>query len=257
LNNKPQIIELRQRIPIGFSEAISLLEETDNEPKQAEVIWKARQVEILAKQISVSQSEAQELLEFVKYESDKAIRVYKKRKTTNVSKILEADRNEERTLFFFWEIISHRLGEQVPYGEWMNHTNFGNLPEVIQEVLLVWQWLTEFDRNDGFVEQSFTNSFLQVLESRLGMSSLILNGNRFGTLSVADNLPVVVKHLFCESKISFLFSIEYNSHSETQSILEKEIQENEEEIMNRSFEWLFANSAKIEKSFKVLKTLKD
>lgn len=206
---KPQLLELRQRIPIGFSEAIQLLKGNSNEPRQAELIWKAKQAEILSEQISVSQPEAKELLEFVRYESDKAIRIYQKRKTTNVVQILEADRNEERTLFFFWETISHHLGKQIPYGEWRNKKGFSNLPEVIQEVLLVWQWLTEFDRNNGFVEQGFTASFLQILESKFEMKEF---ANRIqSTDSKHKNLAV----------------------------LEKKIQGNEELIMNRSFEYLY------------------
>ncbi|MEM6844957.1 MAG: hypothetical protein AAF632_22270 [Bacteroidota bacterium] len=247
MKNKESILELRNKIPIGLTTAKKLLEQTKFDVQEAESIWKTNQVNTLAKKISVKPEEASELLQHVKFEFAKALSLFKERNTTDVEKILESSKKEGQALANFWVYISDCLGSDVKYGGWINEEGFKQLPELIREILIVWQWYAYYDYEGISVEQIITKDFIRILDYKLELNDFAYD---------LKYLKVIMDKFNQENpsnKETFKRYIELKNKltsSEEYIRIDNKIEEMEELVMKKTYKFLYANSEIISEQIK-------
>lgn len=247
MKNKESILELRNRIPIGLTTAKKLLEQTKFDVQEAESIWKMIQVNTLAKKISVKPEEASELLQLVKFEFSKALSLFKERNTTDVEKILESSKKEEQVLANFWVYISDCLGSDVKNGGWVNEEGFQQLPELIREILIVWQWYAYYDYEGISVEQTITKDFIRILDHKLELNDFAQD---------LEYLKVIMDKFNQENpskKENFEKYIELRNQltsSEEYVQIDSKIEDMEELVMKKIYKFLYTNSEIINEQIK-------
>jgi len=242
LKNKKHILELRNSIPIGLTTAQKLLEKTKYNVQEAETIWKVEQINSLAKKISVMPEEASELLQYVKFEFTKALSLYRERNTTDIEKILEISNKEQQILADFWLYISKYLGSDVNYGEWIHKDGFQQLPEQIKEILIIWEWYAFFDHEGVSVEQKITKDVIRILDYKLELNEFAKDLQNLKDIMDQINQKNEKNNLETriELRNQLISSKEYVR-------IDNKIQEMEELVMEKTYQYLFANSEFINK----------
>ncbi len=252
MNIKKHIIDLRKKIPIGITAAKKLLEQTDFDLLVAEKIWQTNQVEILSEKIEVKPEEAKELLEYVKYDFAKALSLYRDRNTTDVEKILQSSKDAYQILGNFWSYISQYLGDDVKYGGWIYAEGFEQLPNLIKQVLTVWQWYAYYDYEGISVEQRITDDVVKFIDQELGLTDF---ANDLKSLKqLVDSFYKENPYDKNDLKKSIESGNKLKSSKEYQRI-DDEIIRNEDLVMKKTYEYLYKNSSQIEKLVK--NTLRD
>lgn len=247
MKNKESILELRNRIPVGLTTAKKLLEQSNLNVQEAESKWKANQVDVLAKKISAKPWEAQELLEYVNFEFMKALSLFKERNFTEVEKILDSSKKEEQILANFWLYVSEYLGSDVKYGGWINEEGFQNLPELIREILIIWQWYAYYDYEGVSVEQTITKDVIEILESKLGFVDFAQDLKHLKTLMDKFNQANPFE------KESFEKHIEQRNQlasTEDYIRIDDKIMEMEELVMKKTYNYMYENSSIIDTQLK-------
>lgn len=246
MQNKEAILEIRKKIPIGLKAAKNLLEQTNFDIQEAVLIWKRKQVEIFVQKNSVAPEEARKLLKEVNYDFAKALSVYKDQNTTEIEKILLSSKKEEQVLANFWTYISDYLGENV----WITKDEFEKLPELIRNILVVWQWYAYYDYEGISVEQSITNDVIQILELKFEMNDFAKELNSLKIIVDLFNK----ENLF--NKNNFEKYIELKNQltsSEKYKYLDNKIEANENLVMKKLYNSLKNNSKQINELFKNIK----
>jgi hypothetical protein len=245
LKNKKSILELRNRIPVGLATAQKLLERTKYDIQEAESIWKMNQVNTLAEKISVKPEEANELLQYVKFDFPKALSLYRARNTTDVEKILESSKKEVQVLANFWLYISKCLSSDVKYGGWINEEGFQQLPELIKDILIIWQWYAYFDYEGVSVEQTITKEVIRILDYKLELNEfakdlqyLKVIMDKFNQENEKENLE---KYIELRNQLK---------SSEEYVRIGKKIEEMEELVMKKTYQFLYTNSETIDNLIK-------
>ncbi|EZH75878.1 hypothetical protein ATO12_03550 [Aquimarina atlantica] len=245
MKNKESILELRNRIPVGLTTAQKLLERTKYDIQEAESIWKMNQVNTLAEKISVKPEEASELLQYVKFEFSKALSLHRERNTTDVEKILKSSKKEEQVLANFWLYISKCLGSDVKYGGWINEKGFQQLPELIRDILIIWQWYAYFDYEGVSVEQTITKEVIRILDYKLELNEfakdlqcLKVIMDKFNQENDKENLQ---KYIELRNQLK---------SSEEYVRIDNKIEEMEELVMKKTYQFLYTNSETIDNQIK-------
>lgn len=247
MKNKKSILAIRKRIPVGITTAKKLLEQSNFDILEAEKKWKTNQVVILAEKISVAKENAEELLEFVKYDFAKALSVYRDQNTTDVEKILQSSKKEEQVLANFWFYISEYLGDDVKYGGWLNEKGFAQLPELIREILTVWQWYAFYDFEGISVEQKTSTEVIHLLDTKLGLKNFAQDLTSLKEMVDLFNLenPYDEHNFGKRLELTNKFTA-----TEAYKKLEEQIDLNEELVMKKTYQYLYENSEEIDKLIK-------
>ncbi len=249
MKNNNSILEIRKRIPIGITAAKKLLEQTNFDVEKAEMIWKANQVNVLANKLSVKSEEASELLHFVKFEFDKALSLYKRRNTTDVEKILESSKKEEQILANFWVYISDFMGTEVKYGGWINEKGFEQLPELIRDILTIWQWYAFYNYEGVSVDQSITKEVISILEDKLELKEFALSLKQLK--AIVDKF--YHEHSFDQENLERQIELRNQLTSSKKYIsIDNQIEKMEDMVMKKTYKYLYENSNTIDRQIKTL-----
>ncbi|MGB0868916.1 MAG: hypothetical protein ACPGSD_04895 [Flavobacteriales bacterium] len=250
MKNKEYILELRNRIDVGITTAIKLLEQTKYNVPEAESLWQLDQIDRLAKRISVNPKEATELLQFVKYDYSKALSLFMERNTTDIEKIIESSNKPEQVLGNFWVYISYYLCLDDKFGGLLNEKGFQKLPDLIREIVLVWQWYAYYDFEGVSVEQVITNDFIKILENKLELNDLAHD---------LKKLKEIIDKFNCDKPSSTAYFEEgtdlHNklTSSEEYVRIDNKIEEFEERVMKKTYEYLVSNLERINEQLNILK----
>lgn len=247
MNNKELILELRKRIPIGLTTAQKLLEQTKYNIQEAESIWKTNQLRILIEKSSVKEEEAKELLEHVEYELPKALSLYKERNTTDIEKILESSKKEEQVLANFWVYVSSQLDSDVKYGGWIDERRFQQLPELIRDILIIWQWYAYYDYEGISVEQSITKEVIRILESKLELKEFALELKQLKVITDKFNKENPFDEDNFEKSIDLRNQL---TSSKEYTSIHDNIELMEDLVMKKTFNYLYKNSNMIDNQIK-------
>ncbi len=183
----------------------------------------------------------------MKFEFAKALSLYRERNTRDVEKILESSKKEEQVLANFWVYISNSLGSDVKYGGWINEDGFQQLPEIIREILIIWQWYAYYDYEGISVEQTITKDVIRILDYKLELKDFAQE---------LKNLKAIMNKFNQENqfhKENFEKHIELRNQltsTEDYIRINDKIEEMEELVMKKTYSYLYENSSTIDKQIK-------
>lgn len=146
---------LRQRIPIGIKEALSLLESTNGDVTQVEILFKAKVLAIILQKTGVTKETATHHLLKNKFNIDQTLKSINEERYTLTERILIKDKyRKESALTKIADAIEKE--QNLTRDFWLDFVQFEKLEPEISCLLSIMEWLN-YESWEGFDSAIYFN----------------------------------------------------------------------------------------------------
>lgn len=180
---KEKVIELRNRLPIGISDASTFLNKNNGDIKKAEYDYKEKLISTLIKRANISREKSENLLADCNYDIEATLKVVYNQTTTLTEKILDRNVSNEEKVYLLCGNLENKYGSVKQLVD-----EDASVNDIVQSFIVVTNWLDycDYEGYDYAISLEYTQQALTAIEIVFKMPLLTKSIQR--SINIKDEL---------------------------------------------------------------------